>query len=88
MNSTSVDRSKKEIPRRKLLLGLGIVLGGLVAFGGTAGALGLFRGSAKNKFLFFRRRNPKAGPLNEDSIFYPRDEAVRKRLMDSHDGGA
>ena len=73
-----------DINRRRKFIGLGIALGGLALLGSTAGALGLFGRSNRGRLFTFRSR--KSIPvIDQDSIFYPRDEAVRRNISESRD---
>lgn len=70
--------------RRRILAGIGIGLGGLLAFGGTFGVLRFFTGSRNRSPLLLRRRTVKPGLPSKDSIFYPRDPYVRSKLSERH----
>ena len=68
-----------DINKRRKFIGLGIALGGLALLGSAAGSLGLFGSSGRGRLFTFRsRRNTSV--INEDSIFYPRDEVVRRNI--------
>lgn len=73
-----------DINKRRKFIGLGIALGGLALLGGATGALGLFGRSNKGRLFTFRSR--RSNPvIDQDSIFYPRDEAVRRNISGSGD---
>ena len=80
--STVAGKSVDIIKRRKFL-GLGIALGGLALLGSAAG---LFGGSGRGRLFTFRTGRNKP-VINQDSIFYPRDEVVRKKIAESGDLG-
>ncbi len=85
INKSETDRSETEGSHRRKVIGLGIALGGLAVLGSTAGALGFLGRSTKDRLFVFRSRKDRS-VIGEDSIFYPRDEAVRRKLSES--GGA
>ena len=84
--STTIDKAETKSNQRRKFIGLGIALGGLAVLGSTAGALGLLGRSSRNKLFIFRRRK-NAGVIGEDSIFYPRDEFVRRKIAESEGVG-
>ncbi len=84
--STTIDKTESQSNQRRKVLGLGIALGGLAVLGSTAGALGLFGRSTRDKLFIFRKRK-NTGVIGEDSIFYPRDEVVRQKIAESEGVG-
>ncbi len=80
--STVAGKSVDIIKRRKFL-GLGVALGGLALLGSAAG---LFGGSNRGR-LFTLRTGRNKPVIDQDSIFYPRDEVVRKKIAESGDLG-
>ena len=80
---SAVTEKPVDINKRRKFIGLGIALGGLALLGS---AVGLFGGSSKGRLLTFRtgRNRPV---IDQDSIFYPRDEAVRRSISESEDLG-
>ena len=79
---SAVAEKTVDINRRRKFIGLGIALGGLAVLGSAAGALGLFGSPVRNRLFVFRTRK-NASVMDEDSIFYPRDEIVRKKIAES-----
>ena len=86
MNPTIVNKARIENPSRRVFVGLGLVFGGIVALGGTGGVLRLLGGSARKKLSFFKTKAPRSNSINKDSIYFPRDEVVRKNVVDSRRG--
>ncbi len=84
MAATDNYTSERARVRRRVLAGIGIGLGGLLAFGGTFGVARFFTGSRSRSPLLLRRRTVKPGLPREDSIFYPRDPYVRSKLSERH----
>lgn len=74
--------SERARVRRRVLAGIGIGLGGLMAFGGSFGVLRFFTGSRNRSPLLLGRRTVKPGLPGKDSIFYPRDPYVRSKLSE------
>lgn len=66
--------------RRKFLTALGMGLGGVLAFGGIAGFWRYMSGSKANSLLLLRRRSTRSQLPDQDSLFFPRDSHVRRRL--------
>lgn len=83
---SAVAEKSLDINKRRKFIGLGIALGGLALLGSAAGALGLLGGSNRGK-LFTFRRSRYTPVIDEDSIYYPRDEAVRRNISRSGDPG-
>ncbi len=71
-----------DINRRRKFIGLGIALGGLALLGSATGALGLFGRSNRGRLFTFRSRR-STPVIDQDSIFYPRDEVVRQKITES-----
>ena len=71
-----------DINKRRKFIGLGIALGGLALIGSAAGAFGLFGRSNRGK-LFTIRTGRSTPVIDQDSIFYPRDEAMRQKIAES-----
>ena len=82
MADTGSPTGEKARVRRRVLAGIGIGLGGLMAFGGTFGVLRFFTGSRNRSPLLLGRRREKPGLPGKDSIFYPRDPYVRSKLSE------
>ena len=80
-DSGNPTREKARV-RRRIMAGIGIGLGGLMAFGGTFGVLRFFTGSRNRSPLLLGRRAVKPGLPGKDSIFYPRDPYVRSKLSE------
>ena len=80
--SSTIAKALTEGNHRRKVIGLGIALGGLAILGSTAGALGLLGRSTRDRLFIFRTRKDR-GVIEEDSIFYPRDEAVRRKIAES-----
>lgn len=79
---SDIAKNTVDINKRRKFIGLGVALGGLALLGSATGALGLFGGSNRGRLFTFRsRRNNSA--ISQDSIFYPRDEAVRRHISES-----
>lgn len=83
---SDIAKNPVDINKRRKFIGLGVALGGLALLGSATGALGLFGGSNRGRLFTFRNRR-SAPAISQDSIFYPRDEAVRKRISESGDLG-
>ena len=76
---SAVAEKTVDINKRRKFIGIGIALGGLALLGSAAGSLGLFGGSGRGRLFTFRsRRNTSV--IDKDSIFYPRDEVVRRNI--------
>ena len=80
---SAVAEKSVDINKRRKFIGLGIALGGLALLGSAAG---LFGNSGRGRLFTFRTHRSKPA-INEDSIFNPRDEFVRKGIAESGDLG-
>ena len=81
---SAVAKKTGHINKRRKFIGLGIALGGLALLGSAAGSLRLFGGPNRDRLFTFRSRR-STPVIDQDSIFYPRDEAVRKNISESGD---
>lgn len=79
---SAITENSVDINKRRKFIGLGIALGGLALLGSATGAFGLFGGSKRGRIFTFRSRRTTP-VINQDSIFYPRDEAVRREISES-----
>ena len=84
---SAIAENSVDINKRRKFIGLGIALGGLALLGSATGALGFFGRSNRSRLFTFRSRRTTP-VMDQDSIFYPRDEAVRKKISESDDLGS
>ncbi|MFQ5872683.1 MAG: twin-arginine translocation signal domain-containing protein [Dehalococcoidia bacterium] len=86
MDTNEYSMDAKAQGRRNFLKALGVGLGGALALGGLTGWWRYISGPKDRALFLFRRRSRATGPASEDSIFYPRDPEVRRKMSGSGRG--